>query len=297
MRDVNHDLIAAGHPRLSFEFSAYLDNMPPHWDEKYKNAGDAGSRRFGGELRRAGVGDRPLDDNQGRARAAGATIARAAETVGAGGSSRAPRRGRFGAQQGERHRWPEFTEYGCFSCHHDLRDQAWRRRHEPTAVPAGSPRLGNLDLARHRGAVRLARRPPGEPSAQPRRSIGLAVLMEKPAAIPEIKAAVQNACEVNRQCLDDVAKHRFDVKTIEGLIDRIDDPKAWDKVASWDEAAQRYLALVPLYQSWLALAPMPTPKQDALRKRLGELLERLEFPKGFDSPRGFEPGRFRVQGR
>ena len=28
VRDVNHDLIAAGHPRLNFEFSAFLDNMP-----------------------------------------------------------------------------------------------------------------------------------------------------------------------------------------------------------------------------------------------------------------------------
>jgi hypothetical protein len=31
--DVNHDLIAAGHPRLTFEFNAYLTNLPKHWDE------------------------------------------------------------------------------------------------------------------------------------------------------------------------------------------------------------------------------------------------------------------------
>jgi hypothetical protein len=30
-RDVNHDLIAAGHPRLSFELSAFMATMPPHW--------------------------------------------------------------------------------------------------------------------------------------------------------------------------------------------------------------------------------------------------------------------------
>ena len=23
--------------------------------------------------------------------------------------------------------WPEFAEYDCFACHHDLRDRAWRR--------------------------------------------------------------------------------------------------------------------------------------------------------------------------
>ena len=31
--DVNHDLIAAGHPRLSFEFEAQLANLPAHWSE------------------------------------------------------------------------------------------------------------------------------------------------------------------------------------------------------------------------------------------------------------------------
>ena len=31
--DVNHDLISAGHPRLAFEFSAYLANLPKHWNE------------------------------------------------------------------------------------------------------------------------------------------------------------------------------------------------------------------------------------------------------------------------
>ena len=38
-REVNHDLIAAGHPRLYFELSAYLDNMPAHWIEKGINGG------------------------------------------------------------------------------------------------------------------------------------------------------------------------------------------------------------------------------------------------------------------
>src|SRR5258707_1231750 len=37
-REVNHDLIAAGHPRLNFEFAAYLANMPAHWREEGENA-------------------------------------------------------------------------------------------------------------------------------------------------------------------------------------------------------------------------------------------------------------------
>jgi len=30
--EVTHDLIAAGHPRLDFEFSAWYASVPPHWD-------------------------------------------------------------------------------------------------------------------------------------------------------------------------------------------------------------------------------------------------------------------------
>jgi hypothetical protein len=30
---VDHELIAAGHPRLEFEFSAYLANLPKHWSQ------------------------------------------------------------------------------------------------------------------------------------------------------------------------------------------------------------------------------------------------------------------------
>ena len=33
-RDVNHDLIAGGHPRLSFELSAFMATMPPHWNPR-----------------------------------------------------------------------------------------------------------------------------------------------------------------------------------------------------------------------------------------------------------------------
>ena len=39
--NVDHDMIAAGHPPLRFEFSSYLANLPPHWDvakDRQKNS-------------------------------------------------------------------------------------------------------------------------------------------------------------------------------------------------------------------------------------------------------------------
>ncbi len=36
--DMNHDLIAAGHPRLNFEFASYQAAYPKHWKEKHEKA-------------------------------------------------------------------------------------------------------------------------------------------------------------------------------------------------------------------------------------------------------------------
>ena len=41
-QQVDHDLLAAGHPRLDFEFSAYLANLPAHWNRQQDESRHAG---------------------------------------------------------------------------------------------------------------------------------------------------------------------------------------------------------------------------------------------------------------
>jgi predicted AAA+ superfamily ATPase len=55
---------------------------------------------------------------------------------------------------------------------------------------------------------------------------------------------------------------------------------------SWDQAAQQYLALAALSQ---ARHDLGEPADEALREFLKEFFERLTFPPGYDSPRGFAP--------
>lgn len=85
--EVNHDMIAAGHPRLNFEFHYYMDRLTQlasHWGEKALQDQPADEWLAGREAAQSAalelLGDRAAD----------ATV------------------------------WPEFSEYGCFSCHHDL---------------------------------------------------------------------------------------------------------------------------------------------------------------------------------
>jgi hypothetical protein len=99
-RDVNHDLIAAGHPRLSFEFGAYQANMPAHWRSKKKSDGHLWSV---GQIVSAQASLELLTHR---------------------------------AQSGP---WPEFAEYDCFACHRSLFGQQMdRRKSKPGTLPWGS---------------------------------------------------------------------------------------------------------------------------------------------------------------
>src|SRR5437870_3137050 len=50
LRDMNHDLIAAGHPRLNFDYATYLRALPPHWAEKDRDVSPAALRPAGDEF-------------------------------------------------------------------------------------------------------------------------------------------------------------------------------------------------------------------------------------------------------
>jgi hypothetical protein len=108
VRDMNHDMIAAGHPRLNFEFAGYLAQLPPHWNPK--SLPDMSDPRF-----------------RARAWAVGQVISAEAAL-----KLLEHRAGQAG--------WPELAEYSCYACHHDLAGPGGWRQKEGSAgtLPWGS---------------------------------------------------------------------------------------------------------------------------------------------------------------
>jgi hypothetical protein len=87
--DVNHDLLAAGHPGLQFEYNAFLAAVPKHWSERDEKA------RY--------------PDFEARAWLIGqAVTAKASLDL---LEHRATKKDRI---------WPEFAEYECAACHHNV---------------------------------------------------------------------------------------------------------------------------------------------------------------------------------
>jgi hypothetical protein len=116
VRDMNHDMIAAGHPRLNFDFAEFHRELPKHWQEKdragFKPRGPHFEARLWavGRIAQAETACALLADRAARAKA---------------GDPRTP--------------WPELAEYNCASCHHEL-FESWRGE----AKALGNRPLGSL---------------------------------------------------------------------------------------------------------------------------------------------------------
>jgi hypothetical protein len=254
-KEVNHDLLAAGHPRLNFELGAFQALMPKHWREEGENS-------------------RP--DFEARAWVIGqlASAQAALELL--------EQRARSQSQP-----WPEFAEYDCFACHHGLQEPSWRQssahyaNRAPGAFPWGTwyyPMLGQ--------ALRSSTR-----DADARLQKILAQLqkeMQQPS--PNRKRVAEQAHEAGAELsrlTENVKNVHFSRAAIEKFLRSIRQNDQKVSAANWDSAAQVYLALAAFYN---ALADTNGGHGDpGLKEALKERAKQLEFPKGYDSPPGFEP--------
>jgi hypothetical protein len=109
-RDMNHDMIASGHPRLNFDFADSQHRLPPHWLERDRATGAPAKPEF--EVKAWLVGR--------------AAQAEAAERL---------HQDRFQRHVNEASApWPEFAESNCYSCHHQLLPEGWNQKSPTTGL-------------------------------------------------------------------------------------------------------------------------------------------------------------------
>jgi len=104
VKEVDHDLIASGHPLLAFELDNYTESMPPHWAP--------GKETHGVRAWATGQAVKFRDSLDNLARHA----------------------------RGEK--WPEFSDMSCYNCHHALKNSTWRQERGwagRPGLPAWSP--------------------------------------------------------------------------------------------------------------------------------------------------------------
>jgi hypothetical protein len=289
-REVDHDLIAAGHPRLAFEFSAYQRLWPRHWSPAHtaEVKDDFGARSWA-------VGQAET------LRAVAELLAVRAER-----SARAADAPEPSLQTPVATVWPEFAEFDCYACHRSLgsdtfvggRAVEWRtpvpgtpawqpwQTSAATLVAAGVDRSGPDLAAIDRGIDALRSMLAARWAAADARRLGRLAIEAR--ALEQASARVVEDLEARDRVDLDVSPRRIDALVAAR-------PPDW---RSWDSAVQRLLALEAAAEpgpaplgAWPSGTFSTTPPDT--RAALDALRESLRFPAGQDAPAGFDPARFR----
>lgn len=259
-RDVDHDLLAAGHPRLDFEYHAYLEALPKHWDEAKAK--------------------RTEPDLDARAWAIGQVVS-AREALGLL-SLRA-----HAAQEREANRpversplgiWPEFAEYSCTSCHHPLS--------ETTLPSSRDARTGLVTLPWGNWYFSIApllfaeNREEAKPSgAGPLAS--LRMLMESIDPQPKDVERLAREAQAQMGRLLGPARGKIDRRKDLQLLGQLVAEGPDSTPSSWESAAQRFLGIAALSGT---LERLGQPLTGGMKLALEEMRRHVEEPAPNEPP-------------
>ena len=243
--EVDHKMIAAGHPDLVFELDSYSAIQPPHW----KPAADPNH-----DVRLWAVGQAI------QLREALKRLARHAQ-----GAS-----------------WPEFTEYSCFGCHHSLTkpETSWRQERGYPHRAAGSPPWDSAHYIVFRILARDV-----DASASQQLEAQLETLYQltsslngPPKSIAEKAAAASDLA--NRFAVE-IAQASFDRGRAGRLLKSISDQG--DTISNEDtrSAEQAAMALDTIFLSYEKQAG----SQPEVRAAIDGLFRELNNPSSYDAPR------------
>jgi hypothetical protein len=263
--DMNHDLIAAGHPRLNFEFATYLASYPKHWREPHEKMAP-GSQQAAASA-----------DFEAKSWAIGQVVTAGAVLDLLAARALASKEGAVRKVPAPEATWPEFSEYECFACHHSLTDPSPRQKpgHALGKLPWETwPSAILLELAKGRPGVNLA--PWDELRAE----------MARPGPDPDKVAGLAALAKGQLDTLfTSFESEAFDGKKVVSLLKGLGATSP-DVGESWDRAAQHELALQALARALKGLGEAVAPEVEAAIREGSKV---LDFPANYDSPRNTSP--------
>lgn len=249
-REVDHDLIAAGHPRLHFDLPTFLDAMPPHWN----GPGPSKDRLAAWAAGQVAANDAWLALLQDRAKHAE----------------------RPTSDDADLRAWPELTETDCFACHHGLAPRSVR-------PPGGRARWGNPYAALLPEALAALGVPASERAAATDAVSQVRDLMTSFAPpADDVSRSAAAALAIPRPSPAARADARADAAAVRTLLaERFRTPEAGAAI-DWTTATQIYFLAAALAPD----APATEALLDVLRLRRSE---GGRTPQLFDSPEHFRP--------
>jgi hypothetical protein len=268
--DVDHDMIAAGHPELYFEFSSYHARLPKHWssvDERIATAHFEIQSWLAGQI----------------------ACIQASLELRIGRADRARRNQQIG--------WPDLAEQSCFSCHQRIRPA--------DRSPSRPPAIRNAEIAArtwnpwhrpiHDQIVERAGLPPLDGNDP---TFWRPMVQLTPATLPQHRDGLLASLQ---RAVGSTTQHDSALQPRELL--------AWlrdsNHTLSWEQACQQVFAISALERSWddeLTIAVRQSRLSEserdhyrdqtvADRRLLQELREALTYADGRRFPTIIDPLR------
>jgi hypothetical protein len=301
-RDVNHDLIAAGHPRLEFEMGAYLAAVPKHWDD----ADDE-------DLVRAGANFDALVWAFGQACTSQAAVTQLANRADGKGvrnlfvQAGAAKRSAADEKVPDTFSpWPEFAEWSCAACHHDLRDDLGRQE-RLAEVDNLSGRRITWDTWNHYTTRRYAAEVSRAFGVDTNEAAGIGANLRALDALmrqinPDRRQVAEQARNTSQrlgQWAASLEQASLDRSRLDGLTRAMLGGQADSPLTDWSAAAQLYDALASLHETRLRFATQGSGARvasdqeitRAIRALYGELAARERSPQDYQ----FQPERVRAR--
>jgi hypothetical protein len=263
--DVNHDLIAAGHPRLVYEFAAYNALMPAHWkrsDDRLRHRVDTG-----GSL---------ASDFEARAWLVGQYV-----------SARQSMDLLIDRCQSSTGTWPELAEFDCYSCHHGLGDRNGARTAGSSGRRPGEMSYGSWTLSNHFRMIDPAKSADGASRFDDLILIQSAMQRIVPDRVDVMQSALDLRQRFDRAAAR-AATHPLSDAEIRLLCNSLLSPEPHREINNWDEATQLYLAVVALKQGYEDASNATGARSTDLDLQLLDVKRMLDFrttsPTAVDRP-------------
>ena len=259
-KEVTHELIGAGHPRLTFEIDNYTHAMPPHWlpPKNKKELEWFGTRAWA-------VGQAAAFRNQ---------IKRLVSS----------RRTGIGL-------WPDLAHFDCFACHHavvdrlhnisekDKADQPWRNRDydgKPGRLVLNSP-----SYAVFRHVANLLSPEEGKDLERLMKAFHEG-LTGKGAPPESFNITIRRLSELSEKLLAQVSQYTFTQKSVWSLMISISGDNHRLTASDFQAAEQAVLALASLYDAYVeAVGPMPDSK--AVKETIDGLYKEIQSARTFSA--------------
>jgi len=259
-RDMNHDIIAAGHPALYFDFNTYIQAYPKHWrlpTDDQSNPDRPSQQWLAGQLAAA---DSELELLQTRLTAnhhSNSTSSSSPPSIS---------------------NWPEFASFQCTDCHQPLSNSLTTKR-PPPGQP--SPRLWNLQALwiLNLPSVPTTLPPPLDAlsltSNNPRDSQILDIQIQR----KKLYHQSQSLFPTNASAKWQTADQRQYASNLWKHLDQ-NQPSP-----DWEITSLAYIASLPAFES------KTNPPNPLIQSQLSILRESLLFPPNSQSPRTSPPPR------